>query len=824
MVAIRRTPAPPPQTDSDESVSLTTQVTALSKAKASNNSSHSIAQSSPLANGKARESSHDESREDTSRAVEGARSKKSKGGRKTKNSGKKRKDKHANLADVLLRYLLLFFTIYSLSVCPHDAELKSPVCRGLSEYRRLILEPYILPAVNTALSHPSVSPYVDRVKPYANQAIQVARPVVLRSQHEWNHRIVPQWNKVIVPQYRKYILPQYHKHVTPQLERANTVIQPYLSAVEEKYELFLGPHVRLTVDSVNNFQRAAQPYVLIAADRTYSGYQSARPYLRPVWKWIKRTIKQLLIFLRAQRRQFVDPHVAKIWERVKELSRGDAEIVQSPSAQSTSLVPVETFANSPVAQSHSEKRESTTSFTGPPAASSILASPFEVPPVSVASESSHNAGIAEGAAAKVLSTATSSSIVWIPVVTSSASFEESTPSLKASGSSTPTTLQSSSPSSPSDIDLEAFYADIGLDEQPVPEDENAPEQLEELRIKKLAETAEKRRDIMDRHAKWEEKLEKAIKEKKKALRQSLVALRKAAVQDIKANADVQSAIDRLVDNTETFLKGAEASLAKLKKEPQAVDEKVNLWTKVLAKIDTKFVEHLRNTEDVVNGWYTAHLEKEVAEVQLVTEEVRGIADSAQADIGYDYIWLGDVTYHDWQRYHALLGKSNNFTDLANSIQNGSHPSPPIDPVPDAMHDLQLEVQDIISGFETRFRRIKRNGLKAFDTVTGNVMDEGKAGQDGGDSAQSAEASILPVPGGDQLDPDAPVFKEEFPAIGRGRAEVEEALARAEAVQNQGHVQEAVNGVITHETTVVGSDQDDAKTATPPSASPLHVEL
>jgi hypothetical protein len=32
-----------------------------------------------------------------------------------------------------------------------------------------------------------------------------------------------------------------------------------------------------------------------------------------------------------------------------------------------------------------------------------------------------------------------------------------------------------------------------------------------------------------------------------------------------------------------------------------------------------------------------------------------VADQAQADVGYDYIWLADVTYHDWQRYHALIG-------------------------------------------------------------------------------------------------------------------------------------------------------------------------
>ncbi len=234
---------------------------------------------------------------------------------------------------------MLFFTIYFLSACPHDAELKSPVCRGLSEYRRLILEPYIFPAVNKALSHPSILPYVDWAMPHANQAIRITRPIVSRTQLEWNHRIVPQWNKVIVP--------QYHKYLTPQLERVSVVTQPYLSAVQEKYESLLEPRIRFVINTMNKCQHAARPYILIAADRTYSTYQAARPYMRPVWQRIMHTLKQLLVFLRAQRRQFVDPHVARIWERIKELSRGDDEAVTAH-PPSTSFVSLTASVGAPV--------------------------------------------------------------------------------------------------------------------------------------------------------------------------------------------------------------------------------------------------------------------------------------------------------------------------------------------------------------------------------------------------------------------------------------------------------------------------------------------
>ncbi|KAH8996110.1 hypothetical protein EDB86DRAFT_3077256 [Lactarius hatsudake] len=783
MVVIRRAPATP-KTSSQDAVSLAP-TTSSSKAKASNLPERP----SPSTNGKTSGDSHDGSREDGSRDLEGHRSKKSKGGRRVKNGGKKRRDKRANLVDVLLRYLLLFFTIYSLSVCPQDVALKSPVCRGLSEYRRLILEPYISPVVHTALSHPSISPYVDRVKPYANQAIRFAAPVVVRTQQEWNLRIVPQWNKVVVPQYRRYIVPQYHKYLTPQLERVGDTIRPYLSAIEGRYESLLGPYVRFTISRGIMFQRAAQPYILIAADKTYSSYQSARPYMRPVWQHIKRTLKQLLVFLRSQRRQFVDPHVAKIWERIKELSRGDDEVSpgDSRSTEVPYRAPVETPAGSLAVQTHTDSLDGHMSSSAEPPAD--YATPISIHASVVTTfipGPSPDAGFAEDVASEVFSPVTTSTPLSATI---------------------PSPLPSAPPSVTDDVDLDAFYADIGLNnEEPeeVPESEPAPtedpplseEQLEELRLKKLAETAEKRRDITGRHSKWEEKIEKAIKEQKKSLRRILVAMRKAAVQEFRTNSDVKPAIDQLVENADKLLKGAEAYLANLMKESgRPLDEKVTLWTKVLEKVDAK----------------------EREQVKLAADTVRDIADSGQADVGYDYIWLADVSHFDWTRYHDLSRKSDNFTDLANSIQNGSHPSPPIDPVPGAIHEFRLEVEDVITGFETRFRHIQRNGLKTLESSLEGVDGDEDAEKDT-ELPQAPEVSILPIPGNDPNSA-SPISESDFPVVGRGKVEVEEALRRAETVLAGKHAEVAIEDEVDQ-----SAPRLDTPTAAPSSVNPLHAEL
>ena len=153
------------------------------------------------------------------------------------------------------------------------------------------------------------------------------------------------------------------------------------------------------------------------------------------------------------------------------------------------------------------------------------------------------------------------------------------------------------------------------------------------------------------------------------------------------------------------------------------------------------------------------------------------------------------------------------------IQNGSHLSPPIDPIPSAMHDLQLELQDVIAGFETRFRRIKRNGFKTFDASPGDTMDEEEIEQDS-ESHRSPDVTILPIPE-DESNSGTPILGSEFPIVGRGKAEVEEALARAEAVVDREKLRE------------VGHSTDDETneaqppvppTVVPPSVSAIHAEL
>lgn len=119
---------------------------------------------------------------------------------------------------------------------------------------------------------------------------------------------------------------------------------------------------------------------------------------------------------------------------------------------------------------------------------------------------------------------------------------------------------------------------------------------------------------------------------------------------------------------------------------------------------------------------------------------------------------------------------DNFTALATSIQDGSHPSPPINPVLPALEDLQNEVQDVVVGFETRLRRIKRNGQRAFGAAPDDT--------DTSDVASDETVSILPI-----QDDGHKVSMGESPAapavvIGRSKEEVLSALNRVAEREGQ----------------------------------------
>lgn len=96
-------------------------------------------------------------------------------------------------------------------------------------------------------------------------------------------------------------------------------------------------------------------------------------------------------------------------------------------------------------------------------------------------------------------------------------------------------------------------------------------------------------------------------------------------------------------------------------------------------------------------------------------------------------------------------------------RNGTHEEALDNPVIRALRELRVEVDDIITGFESRLRRIQRDGERAFEEAN-HKEDSSEA-----KPAEDPSVSILPVADGESV-PQV--------TIGKSPEQVAEALKEA----------------------------------------------
>ncbi|KAF8522999.1 hypothetical protein JB92DRAFT_1644485 [Gautieria morchelliformis] len=741
---------------------------------------------------------------------------------KSKKSIKTKKrdlNKGISIFDILGRLLLVWFTIYTLSVCPEDVELRSPVCRALTEYRRLVLEPYVYPPIRNAFDHPSIAPHIRRAQPYYSRAVQTTMPWVRRSRHEWR------------------------THVMPRVQWVQMRAQPYVHRLEREYDATLGPYVRQALDVAAECKVNAEPYILSMTLKTRRKWSRARPYVLPLWRGASHVPGLLARVvgkpLGDARRQWVDPQVAKIWAAVVEKGQADTmnintisstSMTRSSSASSlsaslsssapSSSASIPTITSSAAASSSTPTSsgvdESILSpqdiLTSSDAEAHLSLSPVPEPtdeaaplgssivmdqvPPTVSSKLTTLTGSVDGTLTHGGSPSVEPSISQLTSQSAvSASSVVQEPSLQSSKSSVSTSSASSEissePSNEEDVadDLEKFLSEIGLNDDPetdeplspppVPGDsEEEEEEKEEERLRRQAiETAEKRAEIEGRHSQWEINLEKLGKAQRKVVRATLNRLREAAAEEARTpGAAIRMHVENLLQEAEKSLRSLKAYTKKLMAENKPNDEKIKTWENVVNKVDKKFEERVEAAADAVREWWSTYVNKEIAEVLAIGEEVTEMAHRAQADIGIDYSWLADVSYEDWQRYHKLVDTSKKFADLYLAMQNGTHTTSPANPLIDVMEALQEEVDDMVLGFEANLTRVKNAALDIFSGI------ETKAATNVPKETSETEVSILPI------DPITAETDGKIPPVilSRGAEEVKTAVSRAEEAKTKAH--------------------------------------
>ncbi|KAF8074683.1 hypothetical protein FPV67DRAFT_1665432 [Lyophyllum atratum] len=695
---------------------------------------------------------------------------------------KKIKRARSSYTQRLFLLLLSAFGVYAAVVCRTDFPRTSPVCRSLDAYRTHILEPYVVPPLQSLLHH--AEPHLQPLKPY----VAPLQPYVTSTVTFTRTHVVPRVTALV-----SFILQQYRAHVAPRLywffvtQYWNGIFKPiYLKGIHPTlesqtrpyrlyYRKFVVPFAQRAAVHAREFYTRLRPHVVHhlkeARRHLCVAYKTVKPHVVRAYIQARPHVVTLLDKAKTQacfvarkageaRREFVDPHVRRIWEKVGESS-------SSPVVATSTPTPTEAAADeptpdpSPVSSVLAEpiRTETTVSAAEPETPTPeppVFVETVEVfeeavipPPSAPAPIAESPIPVSEPAAAKAASVVAAS--------LHATELEDGDPvddflkdiGLDETGADIHNETPDASVTSSAEAEQVTDYGD------PMP----SPEERERI-------TKEKRADITARHERWQTDLQALVKEVTNSVKGTLQDLRAKAGEEIQKWGkegkgvvhEVETEADRLVQGVEGYLKGVEAKGAAVK---EGEKEK---WEKVLEKVEERLGDKVNDVQRDVHNWFVDVQAKEAAAVDAAAATVKAFAERAQGDIGLDYAWLDDVTYYDWQKYHDLMRAAENFTADAQALQAAVDPQG-TNPLVDLLNELEAAVGEVVDGFAILVKGIKRRA-----EAPGGVFDTERPSEEekkGKEVEKERKVSVSPV------DP-APTPKIDV-VMGRSKEEVEAML-------------------------------------------------
>lgn len=657
-----------------------------------------------------------------------------------------------------------------------------------------------------------------------NTGIRISKQT---SSRVWNTVIKPYWSRAVVPRYTLYLQPHVNKYVSPLIKRAkyyNHQAQPYVRTLAyhtsiyahkaQKYTLFV---YDVTKPYAARAYASTKPHIL-------HGYARIKPLLFKVTRVAqskgKYVASEAMILSQIAlgrvgdlRREFVDPHVLRIWEKAVEKS-GPSQSVNEPIPTITaSTTPAPTLTERPVFSDNANiDAEPATAEAAPQPTAVPEPSAFEPVPLSstivnsvvgadaepeapdaptpefvtptpeetlekAASIAEASAAHASNVIADLESEIKEAEMTQVVVGSTPDPVEPPAPAPTetATGEQSPDMPLGSSQAEPEDLD--DFFREIGLNEEekiPVPEPEMEPvaPPEEDLEARKAA-TAEKRANIVGRHVRWQSELDSLVKSLEARVKLDIEDVRQDAVAFIGrlpsdkatsvADGKGKEVLDKIQADGEKLLKGLDAYVKKLTSRTipgEDLEKEKEKWEKIVEKVEGKFKDVVRGVQEDVHSWYVQVREQETSAVMAVASEAKALAERAQTDLGLDYAWLDDVTYYDWQNYHDLMRTYERFEQTARSLQNGTHTDAPEDNLIPVLNDLDREVQNMIAGFAVQMNSLVREGDRWLDSAfeaspESELEDEDEECEEYEDDVEEPQVSILPIspePSAEKVDP------------------------------------------------------------------------
>ncbi|PFH51007.1 hypothetical protein AMATHDRAFT_3400 [Amanita thiersii Skay4041] len=695
-----------------------------------------------------------------------------------------------------LLFIYALSTIYPISMQPFRSVL--------SASHDNLVKPYILPPLRAAFTHPALEPHLSVVRttlrPFAARIENTARPAFAKlSQLEENnvrplvrraaaavHCIVRhEWQRVVVSNFNTYIRPS----IQPYLDRWDTFynrsFQPRLSTLTSLGQACyfrVKPHIINAWLATAHYSSISYSAVAPRVHRLYVGSKphvhavwiKIRPHFYTGWKLLRIQVLNTASIVKSYsvraasrlgeaRREYVDPHIIRIWEKV-----GNHSFDPTPSSTTLSVLSVGTVYTTAALSSAGAgpatviEASISTSFpveevltavsveqTSEPHIVTIKSAIADPPLQTVYSVISESVGMSSAIEMHVnefvqietdILTVPSLNPTQTPAPNSNIVEEVlSTSSVQEPTATDGPNMQSRT----TDEAIDDFLEELGISSSepaleelgPIVEKQESPsphifstKQEDDATVARRAKTAAKRADIARRHADWQSQIDQLSVDRERNLHDSLVSIRKRAVSELQELIHIgrqegnqgESIVESVEAECGRLTKGLDGYIKKERERKvklgidwyEKLEEKKAQWEKVLARVDEKFAEKVRSVQEDVHKW-TGNKNSNLPKVVKVSAELKAFAEKAQADLGLDYAWLDDVTYDDWQKYHDLMRTAERFTATARSLLNGTHVHPPVDPLIPALDALEHSVQEVITGFGVRFASLRQEGIELY---------------------------------------------------------------------------------------------------------------
>ncbi|PVG00737.1 hypothetical protein CPB86DRAFT_169764 [Serendipita vermifera] len=679
-------------------------------------------------------------------------------GKPAKASNRSKAKRMSQIIDLLTKIVFLLFSIYSLLVCPKDVQLESPVCRGLDYYRRTIVDPYILPPLRAAVTHPAVAPHIEKARPYVETTVET-----VKTRYQLVH------------------------------DRAVVTAAPYVLQAKKEYNSRLRPHVRLMEYNIRRYRRQAEPYVQLFKVKSLQAWHRVEPHVLPVLLKIQQVPTLIQTFvakpLEQGKEKWVDPQMKKIVDKVHEMSANAA------GDKSVSL-------DEAILSAATAQQGGTFATTDVP---TYYSSPSDAPPASITRRMRPT----------IIQTATAPStnppVEETPTETVVLAPEETVQTdgnaPPVDGTTDPLDQPLYNPNYDEDVEDIDFWFELDkwLSESVLPEGtgtvpaSNAArpsptrltaQQKAEKKAKDKEETARKRKELTTKHAKWEKDMEALITKKQKELVTLLGKSRKAAVKELKA----LKLLGPLKLQLPNALKTTKPWLVKMKANwednfgelDDGFIDKISRWSQILEDVEWGFVRKKEALDAELSKWVIKTIEEESKAIKAASEEVKEFSKKAQSNLIEDYAMLWDVTYRDWENYHRFMFRGDEVGDQFHRMLNGDAASGAPNPVNDELNRLQQEISTITQEFKSEVDKIRKEGLKY---ILGDAMGDGTETDAQGDAempeekadptAWDPEISILPIDdSGEHVLEGADIL------IGKGKEQVQQAFEMAEEAAAQ----------------------------------------